>query len=394
MTLHLAVIVLLGAITGFLAWGEPGITSLSVMLPMLWLGGKNRWHGAAGVFTYYLVGSRCLPDSSGAFFESDFSYQLGVAMWIGAALLNALPWLIAWSKTARYSSIALRMLAIITVLTIPPLGFIGWLNPWLGAASLFPGWGWGAFALGFLMLTGTAFLIRKKAILALPMAVLATIPAFISHDAAPPAGWHGVETQWGKPPAQNSSDKFMRWSMIAEAAENGFAAGREVVVLPEQIAGLWSKPLEQYLTGFFAEQFSEGKVLIVGTGIDVAGNMLNTAVILSKEGRHDYYARQSVPVSMWRPWSDNSYAPNWLAPGLKVINGREVAISMCYEDFMLGLGLTPFITGKPEAIVSMANGWWAGNSNEVAVQRLHITTLAKVFGVPVIRSLNLPDDQK
>lgn len=393
MMLHHAVIMLLGGITGFLAWGEPGITSLSVVLPMLWMAGKSRWHGAAGVFAYYLVGSRCLPDSSGAFFETAYGYQLGIAMWVGAAFLNALPWLIAWSQTTKFTSIAVRILIVIIVLTIPPLGLIGWLNPWLGSASLFPGWGWWAFALGVFLMATSAFLVRKKTVIAIPIAALALIPSLLPHEEAPPAGWHGVETQWGKPPAQNSPEKFTRWAMIAEAAEKGFEAGHEVVVLPEQIAGLWNKSLEQYLTGYLHEHFDAGRVLVVGSGVDVAGRMLNTAVILSKEGRDHYYARQSVPVSMWRPWAENSYASNWLASGLKVINGRLVAISMCYEDFTLGLGLTPFLQGRPQAIVSMANGWWAGNSNEVALQRLHIDTLGKVFGVPVIRSLNRPDGQ-
>ncbi len=376
---------------GYLAWSGPEWVGLAAILPAVWIAGRNRWEGSAAVLAYYLAGSRCIPDSSGAFFESEHSYLLGIVMWIAAGVLNTVPWTGLWTRTASSLQLAVRIAILLVALMIPPFGLVGWLHPLLGAASNFPGTGWFGIAAGFLTILSITLLARhnlKWSALA-ATCILVAQPLILAKSNSFEE-WTGIDTQWGRQPEQATKSEYKRWVQIASAAERAYEDGFRVAILPEQIAGAWGRSSETYLTARLKDHLQEGRTLIVGGAINVSGRYLNTAFILSKDGVDHYYARQSVPVSMWRPWAQNSYASNWLASGIKIIDGQKVLMSMCYEDFLFGLGLLPFIQDRPDLIVSMANGWWAGNSNEVQVQRLHITSLGRVFGVPVVRSVNHP----
>lgn len=388
-----AIYPLSGLVIGYFAWSGPEWVGLAVLLPAVWIAGRNRWEGSAAVLAYYLTGSRSLPDSSGAFFENEHSYLLGIIMWLAAGVLNTAPWAGLWTRTAGPLQLAARIAILLIVLMIPPFGLIAWLHPLLGAASNFPGTRWFGIAAGFLAILLVSILARQslKWSALIATCILVAQP-FIPANTKSFEEWTGIDTQWGRPPEQATKSEYKRLTQIASAAEKAFKNGSRVAILPEQIAGVWNRSSEAYLTARLKDYLQEGRILIVGGSINISGRHLNTAFILSKDNVDHYYARQSVPVSMWRPWAQNSYAPNWLASGIKIIDGKKVLMSMCYEDFLFGLGLLPFIKDQPNIIISMANAWWAGNSNEVQVQRLHITSLGRIFGVPVIRSVNLPDE--
>jgi hypothetical protein len=386
-------ITIASAIVAYAAWSGPELVGLAALMPALWLLSRNRWEAAAVAGIYYLVGSRCLPASAGGFFSFQESYAAGVAMWIGAAAANAAPWAAAWTASKDWRQIAARTAILIAVLTVPPLGWIGWLNPWLAASTLFPGGGWLSVTAGALILIVIAWLATHKPKVCVVLALTILVSQIALKDmamATPPEQWTAIETQWGAFPHQATKAEFDRRVRIVTAADEAFAAGARVVVLPEQIAGLWSDRTELFVRSYLEKDIDAGKTLVVGATLNDTGHPFNAAMIISKDGTRAFLARQTVPVSMWHPWSAESYESSWLARGTDRIDGKLVAVSLCYEDFLFGLGLLSFLHDDPQVIVSIANGWWAANSNEVEVQRLHVASIARIFGVPLVRSINQP----
>lgn len=383
-------------IVGYLAWSGPEWVGLTAILPALWVRAEGRMHAGVIALAYYLIGARSIPESSAIFFGPNVNYEAGLAIWFMAGLLNAILWALAWSRNSAWQSIALRMGLVVLAITFPPLGLVGGLNPWIGAASLFPGAGWWAVIAGAAILIGMAIAGKTNP----TIAVLASVGLLISQITMTnitPTGtvpqWVAHETEWGESPPDGTHQSFDRWAKIATTAENSFKEGATVVVLPEQIAGTWSDSAEIFLRNYLTNYLDSGKILVVGTAIHEHGISLNAAAIMSGEDTSFYYARQTIPVSMWRPWAVQHYPADWMAPATVTIDGKRVAISICYEDVLFGIGLLSFLHDKPQIILSMANAWWAEQSNQIEVQRLHINTLAKIFGVPIVRALNKPDSR-
>lgn len=380
-----------GGLLGYLAWGGPEWVALASLLPMLWMAAANRVQAFSAVAAYYLVGSRCLPDSAGAFFEFDGAYIAGLAMWVLAAAANAAPWAVLWTASTNWRALTWRLIAVVAIITIPPLGWIGWLNPWLSASALVPGFGWLSVAAGALVLIGVALISRRRAAVRWSVAVAVALTAILTpqSDLPMPKSWHAIDTDWGAFPKPATKQEFERAKKIVVAADTAFEAGSQVVVLPEQIAGVWSASRERFIRAYLARWLEDGRTLVLGATMRENGEFFNTASIVEGQGTRYFRARQTVPFSMWRPWAAESFNQAWLSAGTVEIGAKKVAVSVCFEDFLFGLGLLSFFHDDPNAIVSIANGWWAANSNEIAVQRLHIRTFARVFNVPLIRAINI-----
>lgn len=384
---------LAGGVLAFVAWTGPEWAGLATILPLLWIAAKNRTIAALTVFAYYMVGARSTPDSAWAFFQTSHANIYGIALWIAASALQSAPWVIGWKASPTRTEFVSRLGLVLVVLTIPPVGMIGWLNPLLAASSVFPGMGWGSIAIGVLLLLlfPMAWLYgqRRIAICAVILLAGGQLLPQTPHGVAPPT-WVAMETKWGGPPKPATVGEFMRWKLIALNAEKQFDAGATVVVFPEQIAGPSGANAEVFLAAYLKPQLAAGKVLIFGSTVTEQGKLFNVATILTSSSRERYQARQSVPVAMWKPWTQESFDPSWMRRSKFDVADRQVAFSVCFEDFLFGLGLLSFLHERPEIIVSVANAWWAVGNGEIDVQHLHVKLLARIFDVPLVRAINRP----
>ena len=124
----------LGGLIAYLSWGltlEMTILSLSLFLAYLLL--EKRWYLFLFVLGYYLVGSR------GLFFGVEHYYNnlfYAFLSWGGVALLSSLSWVLIWNKSFQKRVYLLPI--VILIVTLPPIGFISWLNPLPTIAILFP----------------------------------------------------------------------------------------------------------------------------------------------------------------------------------------------------------------------------------------------------------------
>lgn len=316
-------------------------------------------------------------------------------MWIGAGAMCTAPWALLWKREGELLNKAGRLGVVILAISVPPIAIVGWLNPWMGASAIIPGFAWGSVLLGLAFLfTLTAMGQLGKMWAAGGIAMVVASQIVGASVPAPHAigfeSWKVFETSWGQFPKPNSKEERERWRLITHEAEAAFAQGFRTVLMPEQIAGRWDDRANTFIHTSLAPWFDKGNTLVLGAEVIEQRTFGNAMLVLGVESDR-IYARQTVPAAMWRPWSSLHYPSNWMREGKIQIAGKKVAVLMCYEDFIFSLGLLSFIGDKPEALLSIANAWWwAGDSNLIETQRLHAATLAKIFGVPLLRSINLP----
>lgn len=116
----------------------------------------------------------------------------------------------------------------------------------------------------------------------------------------------------------------------------------------------------------------------------------NGVVILSKDGLRRAGSRLPMPVGLWRPWSRWSAEADWFGLSQFNIGGRKVALSVCFEDFMLYpfmLSMLPTDGRRPDVVISMANNWFAKDRASVFIQSRTIYLMSRLYGVPLVRSV-------
>lgn len=380
---------------GWIAWGgEVLLSPLSILLPLLWAVCKSRGSALVVALAYYLAATRLIPQSSAVFFSNSNSLMLGIALWFIASLTLACVWAALWTKGGG-KAIFLRFLFVEALLILPPIGIIGWANPLMGAAVAFPGMGWAAIALGILAIWSVIWLARtpsNKAIAA--FVILAAASGVIQskyREPPDPNGWIAFTTNAGNFP--NSPEKISdRIIYLSEGVRAAASDDFSVVIFPEQILGRWNDNYHpRMLRAEIGNIVKKDKMtVLLGAELPFSDSpkAANGLVVLSEQAPRIITARQAVPVSMWRPWSDEGIVSDWWKTGVHEINGVRIAFSFCFEDFMAWPILTDFLLDNPQAIVSVANGWWVQGSDEQKQQAQHIGAWGKIFGVPVLRSLN------
>lgn len=390
------------ATAGVLAWGFGDYAGIALMMPVIWASAQSRRDAYLIALAYYLGGSWVIPDAAKVFFGHSWSLPLGLAVWTAAGLLNAVPWALLWQGKTSGSIVAdakkmtWRLAVICIAISVPPLAIIGWLNPFLGAAWFFPGLGGGSLLLGFSLAVVGATLVRHSNTKAIPIGAAAVAIAICSAvlqkplpDA--PNGWVGVNTQLGHYPTTDK-ELFVHRKAVGLETLKQLKAGAKVIVFPEQILGLWS----DRTTGVFLETLirvpleKADAIVMAGVSgaVDGTGRYQNSLMLLDGKRAVRYDSRQSVPVAMWKPWSDETAVTNWDNLNVHQIAGKRVLLSFCYEDFIPILAISSFLFDSPEVIVSVANGWWVKGTNEPEIQYRHIATVARIFNVPIVRAIN------
>lgn len=369
----------------------------TVIFPIAWVRSKNRKQAFLVAFLYYLAASRGLYISAAVFFEEKIGTNIsGTVLWLSSAVSLSLPWVVlfakptgVWCKTMR--DYAARLFLIIFLLTVPPLGIWGWANPLNAAGYIFPGTGYLGFLFLILIWAAAGVLRGRKAIL-LAAVLLITgtyiIPVFIQPKQ--PKGWAGVNTGFDRL-ASGSDDTasiYDRYKWLYRETEK--YEDVKYVVLPETVAGMWSDTTEflwQPLTKSFKER---GRTYIVGAEQLVAGSgkYYNVAQI---RGANVDMLRQRIPVpiSMYRPWDKNSGAiAAWDERRVTMIDGKRIAILICYEPYLMLPPLVSF-SASPEILIAISNSWWSKGSSLPALSDQTVKGWSLLFNVPYVISRNM-----
>src|SRR5580698_3637840 len=119
----------MAALLGVFAWNDH-ILALSALplLVYLWRRASSRADALIVAAAYYLAAARGLFHGAGVFFGTSDAlpaWAYGALVWIVPNILLACVWAGLWGNTHR----ALRLLAILFIVSVPPIGVVGWANP-------------------------------------------------------------------------------------------------------------------------------------------------------------------------------------------------------------------------------------------------------------------------
>ena len=391
--------VLLGLSWQYGYWGP--ILSL-VLIPLVVMGANRRdRYGVA--LAYYLAGSHGLILGSASFFGPGH-VPMGVALWLASSALLAAGW--------AFADRPWRVIAVLVVDALPPLGLFDWLSPLASAGVLFPGASW----VGLLMLLTGVYLSVRWVTQGLPMDLkwrhvctdtlgfLAGMALMLNvftavNPAVVPKGWTGMNLHLG-PITRNimaDMDRNQEWIRQTQAK----AGHHMVVLLPETLTTWWAGNAEEV-----RQAVPNGQTWLVGASVPVGRGLLADGIEavhgsgVGVKGRGEgatplFISPFPVPVSMWHPWyrghgyvrADGvGYEAGWWEPVRKV-DGMRTWASICYDQ-LLPWAWMEGVVQRPQVVLLTNNEWWARGTGIPEIQRATAWAWARLIGAPVVEAEN------
>ncbi|ODT64901.1 MAG: conjugal transfer protein TraB [Pelagibacterium sp. SCN 63-23] len=379
---RLAILVGASATLGIVGWsGNPSALPLAMAFPALWSLAGSRASAAFVAAAYFLGASRGLPEGVSIFFGSDL--LLGLALWVIASLafvgVHAACWTAqdGWHRPIRYTIANVLM-------SLPPLGIVGWANPLTAAGIVFPGWGWLGLsvAMALLMLATTKH--RWPAVAIVGVFFLASVVLWVEPENRP--RWVGIDTGFsaGREQYADYQQQVASIGLVKAAA----ADGASFVVLPESALGIWTPTTE----ALWRESLVGMPVTVIGGGVVLQANGYeNLMITVTSAGSNELYRqRMPVPISMWQPWSAGGADADFFRNPVVELTGIRLAILLCYEQLLVWPVLQS-IWMQPDMILATGNAWWTGSTNILPIQRAASVAWARLFNLPLTMAHNAAD---
>ncbi len=388
------VLALGGTSIGYAAWNDSlHLLATSALFPLLWSKAPSRPGAGLIAFCYYAAAARGLLHGTRIFFGTYGHYAstlLGMLFIVASSCILTLPWCLLWKRDQSPIEIAWRLPMALTLVSVPPVGCLGWANPVTSAGVLFPGWRW----LGLAAVIGVMCLstVPKRPSHTLVLLVLCILSARFSQDPPkPPDSWKGVDTCFGGLVAQAGFLGFYEQNrqMIQMAMDS---KNRSILVFPESVAGRWSQTTQALWEEATKELVANGVTALLGADIfanEDSGSERYDAVIVAvgAESRILYRQRFPMPVSMWRPFCRLGARMHWLDSGVFTLDGHKAAALVCYEQVLIWPVLVS-MAHEPNVIIAPANAWWSRNTSIPGIQHAVLAAWSRLFHIPVITAFN------
>ena len=412
-----ALAALLGLSWQFGHWGPV----LSLILIPLVVTGKTERERYGIALAYYLAGSHGLILGSASFFGPGH-VPLGVALWLASSALLAAGW--------AFADRPWRVIAVLVVDALPPLGLFDWLSPLAGAGVLFPGASWAGL---LMLLAGVYLLVRRMTqgcrLQGLPvdlkwrhvctdtlmflagMALMLNVFTAV-HPPVVPKGWLGMNLHLGSITGNVMADMNRNQEWISRTqAKAGHA---KVVLLPETLTTWWAgnaaevqQAVPKGRTWLVGASVPVGRDLLAdgieavrgagGVGVEGKGNGASAKESASRlpPARLLFISPFPVPVSMWHPWyrghgyvrADGvGYEAGWWEPVRKVDGARAWA-SICYDQLLPWVWMESVVQ-QPQVVLLTNNEWWAKGTGIPEIQRATAWGWTRLMGAPVVEAEN------
>lgn len=392
---------LVGGLIGWLAWGnesEPWALILLLLLPAAWGMSKSRKAAGTLFLGYFLCSARDLPHTTAIFFGENAPEWTGWGLWAVACLVLTIPFMALWSVDSQKRP--WRFVLAICVLTIPPLGLIGWVNPISFAGVVFPRMEWGGLILAMILMAMLTNLTKKwknGLMWFLVISIVANVFEFTRNESLPAEfpNWAGVNTNFEKMDsgeAVNGEQGLMasvRAAWVEKYAKT--IPPNSVRILPETFLGPFTYSAQATLIKTEMELSSRNSRILIGTEIEESPRLFaNTMIVLGTQKNEDQKIFQGipVPVAMWKPWVDEgATADIWGHRGVIKIDKVRAGVLICYEQF-LTFSILQTMWNKPELLVGASNVWWAKNTSLPLVQDQMMNVFGRLFGTRTILAKN------
>ncbi|MGE4530816.1 MAG: conjugal transfer protein TraB [Acidithiobacillus sp.] len=366
------------------------------LIPLVFFGGGKRDRYVVAL-AYYLAGSHGLILGSASFFGPGH-VPMGVALWLTSSALLAAGW--------AFADRPWKVIAVLLIDALPPLGLFDWLSPLANAGVLFPAlsvFGLLAWLLLIYVTLHGLSAYRDRHVLSasldiIPVLLFASLAAnMVTPSEALPAGWMGVDLHLGPISRNIMADMTRTQEWISQTQAK--AGHHAVVLLPETLLTWW--------TGNAAEVQSAvpmGQTWLVGASVPVGPALLadgieevrgGVADSKGKLGRLIFVSPFPVPVSMWHPWYQGhgyvradgvGYEAGWWEPVRKV-DGVRAWASICYDQ------LIPWIWAEgvvqdPQVVLLTNNEWWARGTGIPEIQWATAWAWVRLMGKLIVKSKN------
>lgn len=404
-----ALFLLAGGCIGWLAWPGPisatdtlqdGLAELNptllciLLLPVGWAVGKTRGQIVLFYFGYVLAGARDLPTVVTTFLP-DSSVGIGVLCWLMQATILVLPWAFMWRPRMTQWTAAWRLAAVVLLLSVPPFGFIGWLNPMVLAGYLYPGSGWCGVVLLLLLFAMIVVSCTNVSVRCLTITTLLGLGSVWTNlhyqRPAAPAGWVALSTQMGgHPPVHNLPLRFAYHQRLTALTIDTLRMRRPaVLILPESVAGTWLPSTQLWWQPVAAQANVQQITVLVGADryVDNDRYFYNSVIDIGRS-RTITTDRFPMPFGQWRPWTAPSATMSVLKNNAFIIDKQQVALSVCDEDFLFWIHVLSMWQAQPAVMVSIANNWFARDAAQPWIQARHVQLWADLWGLPLLRALN------
>ncbi|WP_342019983.1 conjugal transfer protein TraB [Devosia limi] len=378
---RLASLATAAALLGLLGWsGNPTTLPLALAFPALWSLAGSHIGAALVAAAYFLAASRGLPEGVAIFFDSDL--LMGLMLWVGASLGFAAVHSACWTSQNGWR-VPIRYLIANALMSLPPLGIVGWANPLTAAGIVFPGWGWLGLAMTMVTLMAATTKYRWPAFVA--VGVLSVAASVLWVEPESPPGWTGLDTDF-LAMREQYADHEQQLATIA-LVKTAAADGASVVVLPESALGIWTPTTEALWRAYLAGV----PVTVLGGGVVLQNKGYeNLMITVTSEGSDELYRqRMPVPVSMWQPWTNQGAEATLFHDAVVDLDGRRIAILLCYEQLLVWPVLHSALM-QPDIVVATGNAWWTGSTNILQIQRAASVAWTRLFNLPLAMAYNAP----
>lgn len=378
---RLTILAVGSATLGVVGWsGNPATLPLAMAFPALWSLAGSRVGAAVIAAAYFLGASRGLPEGVSIFFGSDII--LGLVLWLVASAAFVGVHAACWTGRSGWHA-PVRYLIANVLMSLPPLGIVGWANPLTAAGIVLPGWGWLGLAMTLVLLMVATTKFRWPAVAVAGVLSIASVTSW--EEPASPSGWKGVDTGFAGGREQYADYEQQRATTRLVQADA--AADASVVILPESAFGIWTPTTE----ALWKRSLAGVPITVVGGGVVLLDDGYeNVMIALTSEGSEIVYRqRMPVPVSMWQPWSTGGAAADFFGNAVVELSGVRAAILLCYEQLLVWPVLQSLVM-RPDIMVATGNAWWTGSTSILPIQRAASVAWARLFNLPLTMAYNAP----
>ena len=377
----------LGMTIGYLSWGlnlEMTILSLSLFFAYLLL--EKRWYLFLFVLGYYLIGSRGLFFGVVHYYNNIFYAFLS---WGGVALLSSLSWVLIWSKSFQKRVYLLPI--VILIVTLPPIGFISWLNPLPTIAILFPKFGF----LGLIVELVLVYLLvfawkgyqlkryRDIVIILFSLLSLFSIRLFVSKNTLLDNNLEAINSSIEYSPITfDKSEEYRRIKKFFYLVQEN---NKSKLLLPENALGNYSD-----LQSVIWSYLDKNKTIFAGANIYNFRYTKNINVLMRLDYNSSkivYKQRVPVPIEMWKPFTNSGTEATIYNQPIVFIDGIKSGVFICYEQLLAYPYLQTFFY-HPDMIIGISNLYWAKNTNIREIQEETMQLWSLLFDVPMKFSVN------
>jgi hypothetical protein len=387
----------LGMLLGWLAWGAGRTPLLALLLPVLLATRRSHGEATCAAGGYALGLMRHSAGFIAAWFEDDV--LVGGAVLALCCSVAAVVWGAGWSAARNAATRMRRMVMAWLLALLPPCALAMPGHPLVAVGYLLPGSGWA----GVVLSAATCLLAGALGPMASTRPVwrhallgLAGILLLLSfqHAPAPPAAHvrtvQAMQTAWGALGGRETA-----LTRIERMARADLPAGARVVVWPESILGRHGTGVDLVLRiELLAPSRQADRVQVVGIDLPAGEGRVRSAAraFYPDGGSATAWARQPVPLALWRPWSRReSFVADWHASNLlRLGQGDVAAVIFCYEEYLPLLWLLNEMGPAPSVYLVMANTWAASSAESPVIQGAHSRGMALLFGRDYLKADNRP----